>query len=226
MPVLSFEEKIKQWFAAKEYQAPLVLVGMWAEISERVLQILSPKDKYISETENRSIAIKEIREVLGAITTTTPFGSRLIVIPDCERLSLPAAQALLKALEEPNAGNRWLLTTKYPRRLLPTIRSRVQIVRTAGNTPGVAATPGVKEAVQIDFAARLSQKARLPLDEEELSAINAFIQKKLWESQNQPALFRALLRLRDFYKIKSLGGNEKLAGDVLLASLVELESRR
>lgn len=217
MPVLSIEEKIKTWFAAKDHQAPLVLVGKWGDLHESILENLNPRDQYILETENRSISIKEIRQLLGAITTTTPFGSRLIVIPDCERLSLPAAQALLKALEEPNAGNRWLLTTKFPRRLLPTIRSRVQIIRTVA---------GVKEMVQLDFTKRLSQKTRLPLDEDELEAINVFIQKKLQESRDQPALFRALLRLRDYYKIKSLGGNEKLATDVLLASLVELESRR
>lgn len=208
------------------HESPVVLVAAWGEIGQRILEILAPKDKYILETENRSIAIKEIRELLGKVTTTTPFGSRLIVIPDCERLSLPAAQALLKALEEPNIGNRWFLTTKYPRRLLPTIRSRVQIVRTASFTSEVAATLEVLPAVQVDFLQRLSQKARLPLDQDELDSINAFIQKKLRESRNQPALFRALLRLRDYYKIKSLGGNEKLAADVLLASLVELESRR
>lgn len=224
MSVLSYQATLKKWFAASGHQAPIVLVRDWAVIKDAIFQLLAPRDVYTIDTEAKSIPIKEIRVALSAIATTTPFGARLVILPDAERLSGPAAQALLKALEEPTTGNRWLLTTKYPRRLLPTIRSRVQIIKNVSlsqNNP-----ISTYEVETVDFLKRLTQKNRRPLDENELAAVFASIQKYVRDGKDQTNVFRALLRLRDYYKIRAAGGNEKLAGDVLLASLVELESGR
>lgn len=51
---------------------------------------------------------------------------RFFWIEDADRMQPPAANALLKALEEPAPTSRFLLVTAFPHRLLPTIKSRCQ----------------------------------------------------------------------------------------------------
>jgi len=54
---------------------------------------------------------------------------RVIVIDAIDDLERPAANALLKSLEEPPAGTIFLLVSHAPGRLLPTIRSRCRLLR-------------------------------------------------------------------------------------------------
>jgi hypothetical protein len=54
---------------------------------------------------------------------------RVFLLPGIERLALPAANALLKVLEEPPRGAYLLMTTAAASGLLRTIRSRAQLVR-------------------------------------------------------------------------------------------------
>ncbi len=54
---------------------------------------------------------------------------RVFLLPGIERLALPAANALLKVLEEPPRGAYLLMTTDAAAGLLRTIRSRAQLVR-------------------------------------------------------------------------------------------------
>ncbi len=56
-------------------------------------------------------------------------GLRVLLLGDVEFAGAPAANALLKFLEEPPADVVMLLTTAAPERLLPTIRSRLVEVR-------------------------------------------------------------------------------------------------
>ncbi len=56
-------------------------------------------------------------------------GMRVLLLGDIEFAGAPAANALLKFLEEPPRGVVMILTTPSPGRLLPTIRSRVLEVR-------------------------------------------------------------------------------------------------
>ena len=66
----------------------------------------------------------------------TPFAGKrkVLILGEAERMvtqeaSQEAANALLKVLEEPTADTNLILTSSEPRRLLPTIRSRVVLFR-------------------------------------------------------------------------------------------------
>jgi len=59
----------------------------------------------------------------------------------------PAANALLKTLEEPPARTLFVLCTTAPEQLLPTIRSRCQRVRLAGGVGLVDADPQRAERI-------------------------------------------------------------------------------
>lgn len=76
------------------------------------------------------IGIDQVR-ALGALLHTTPGLSpwRVVVIDAIDDLARPAANALLKSLEEPPANTLFLLVSHQPARLLPTIRSRVRLLR-------------------------------------------------------------------------------------------------
>jgi DNA polymerase-3 subunit delta' len=78
----------------------------------------------------RSIRIKQIRLMQRRLTTRPTLGNRrAIIIDPADDLEKPAANALLKSLEEPPAGTLFLLVTHRPARLLPTIRSRCRMLR-------------------------------------------------------------------------------------------------
>ncbi|MFD1788579.1 DNA polymerase III subunit delta' [Sphingomonas floccifaciens] len=78
----------------------------------------------------RSITIGQVRG-LGPMLGIKPSMSdrRVIVIDAIDDLERPAANALLKSLEEPPAGTIFLLVSHAPGRLLPTIRSRCRLLR-------------------------------------------------------------------------------------------------
>jgi DNA polymerase-3 subunit delta' len=57
--------------------------------------------------------------------------ARVFIIDDADKLNEPAANALLKVLEEPPPTSHLILVTSQPAMLLPTVRSRCQVVRFA-----------------------------------------------------------------------------------------------
>src|SRR5690606_5589098 len=84
------------------------------------------------EPEKRTIGIGQIRELSEALSMKGfRGGAKIAVIEPAEAMTPAAANALLKTLEEPSARTFLLLVTHQPHRLLPTIRSRCQILAVA-----------------------------------------------------------------------------------------------
>ena len=74
------------------------------------------------------IKVDAVRALVNFTQQTALLGGyRVIVIEQAESMNIAAANALLKTLEEPGAQTLFLLTSAYPDRLLPTIRSRCQV---------------------------------------------------------------------------------------------------
>lgn len=75
----------------------------------------------------RDIGVDQIR-ALSAWAQQTAHGSagRVVLIRQLERLNTAAANSLLKTLEEPPEGVRFLLTASRAGKLLPTLLSRCQ----------------------------------------------------------------------------------------------------
>ncbi|MEJ7615945.1 MAG: DNA polymerase III subunit delta' [Pyrinomonadaceae bacterium] len=78
----------------------------------------------------RLITAPQIRE-LERESNARPFEgvARLFIIEEADRMNDVAANALLKTLEEPPASSHLMLLSARPAALLPTIRSRCQLVR-------------------------------------------------------------------------------------------------
>ena len=88
-------------------------------------------------------------------------GWRIVVMEDADRLTESAANALLKAIEEPGARTVWLLCAPTLHDILPTIRSRCRHIQL--RTPTTTAVSAFLqrrdqiEPAMADFAARVSQ---------------------------------------------------------------------
>jgi DNA polymerase-3 subunit delta' len=110
----------------------------------------SHADVELIKTEGLSIKIDEVRELITRASWSPAVGNyRVVVIEDADRLTESAANALLKAIEEPSSTD-----------VLPTIRSRTRSL--VLRTPSVAAVAKLLEKEQFspamaDFAARVSQ---------------------------------------------------------------------
>ncbi len=119
-------------------------------------------DVEIIRTEGLSIKVEEIRELLTRVAWAPSMGGwRVVVMEDADRLTESAANALLKAIEEPGTRTVWLLCAPTLHDVLPTIRSRCRLVQL--NTPSIEAVTQVlinRDKIppeMAEFAAKLSQ---------------------------------------------------------------------
>lgn len=92
-----------------------------------------PKDGEAADPDaelKRSITIDQVRGIQQTLTTRPAMGPRrAIIIDSADDLERGGANALLKSLEEPPIGSFFLLISHASDRLLPTIRSRCQLLR-------------------------------------------------------------------------------------------------
>jgi DNA polymerase-3 subunit delta' len=78
----------------------------------------------------RNIGVDQVRAMQRRLVTRPTLGARRAVIVDAaDLLEKAAANALLKSLEEPPQGTFFLAVVHQAGRLLPTIRSRCQVLR-------------------------------------------------------------------------------------------------
>jgi DNA polymerase-3 subunit delta' len=121
----------------------------------------SHADVELIKTEGLSIRIDEVRELITRASWSPAVGNyRVVVIEDADRLTESAANALLKAIEEPGLRTVWLLCAPSSTDVLPTIRSRTRSL--VLRTPSVSAVADLLEREKFspamaDFAARASQ---------------------------------------------------------------------
>lgn len=81
---------------------------------------------------SKSIGVDPVRALLDALSRHPLEGeNRAVLLPRLETLTQAAQSALLKSLEEAQAGTWFLLTTDNENGVLSTIRSRTRTVRTA-----------------------------------------------------------------------------------------------
>ncbi|MCW2858072.1 MAG: polymerase subunit delta [Marmoricola sp.] len=105
----------------------------------------SHPDVRVTRTEKLSIGVDEVRDLVRS-AALAPSGRRwqVMIVEDADRLTEQAANALLKAIEEPTIRTVWLLCAPTIEDVLPTIRSRTRLI--------VLATPSSAEVA--DFLVR------------------------------------------------------------------------
>lgn len=118
-------------------------------------------DVEVVNTEGLSISVRNARDLAMAAAHHPSVGAwRIIVIEDADRLTEQAADALLKALEEPSPRTIWMLCAPSPQDVIVTIRSRSRHLSL--RTPPVQAVAELLESQGVDaamaaYAARAAQ---------------------------------------------------------------------
>ena len=163
-------------------------------------------DVEIIRTEGLSIKIDEIRELLTRTSWAPSMGGwRVVVMEDADRMTESAANALLKAIEEPGARTVWLLCAPTLHDILPTIRSRCRHLQlrtpsTRDVTEVLEKRDGITPAMA-DFAARVSQghigRARYIATNEHVRSNRAQVMKLPLQLNSIAAAFTAAQTMVD-----------------------------
>ncbi|WOI55597.1 DNA polymerase III subunit delta' [Palleronia sp. LCG004] len=96
-----------------------------AALGEPRLFLMRPGVNPSTGTPRRDITVDQSRKLRDFLhLSAADGGRRVVVIDSADQMNVPAANALLKLLEEPPALTTFLLVSHAPATLLPTIRSR------------------------------------------------------------------------------------------------------
>lgn len=119
------------------------------------------------KAKSTQIVIDQVRSLQAALEIGAgghSGGWRVVIVDPAEAMNVAAANALLKALEEPSGNTLYLMLSNAPRRLLATIRSRCQVVTFP--RPGKESAfawldaQGIQNKALLGFASSLPMAAR------------------------------------------------------------------
>jgi DNA polymerase-3 subunit delta' len=111
-------------------------------------------DLVVVQPAGLSISVDEARRVVRqAAMAAAGGGTHVVVVEDADRLTEQAANAWLKAIEEPEPGCVFLLCAPSPEDLPPTIRSRCRLVTLRLPSPEDVAEVLVRDGVDAATAA-------------------------------------------------------------------------
>lgn len=99
-------------------------------LNENSSSILSENSNYKlikAEDDSKVIKIDQIRDLLDKIYLKSD--KRVVCIQDAEKLNINSANSLLKIIEEPPKGTKFIITTSKISSIIPTIISRSTILK-------------------------------------------------------------------------------------------------
>lgn len=146
-----------------------------------------------------SIKIEEVRLVKKRISLKPYVAKKkVVVIQDSQQLSLEAANALLKILEEPPADSILILIAESTTQLLPTVVSRCQLIRFSAQETGQSRPDDFIDNLIVKFFAADEPNRSRELYEETAVLERSIVEKLL---QELAFVFRDLVMI----KVNSFG---------------------
>lgn len=86
-------------------------------------------DVQLIEPDGLTIKVEQVRDLKSDLSySSMEHGKKVYIIDGIDKMSVSAANSLLKFLEEPQTNSYFFLLTDAVERVLPTILSRVQII--------------------------------------------------------------------------------------------------
>lgn len=168
-------------------------------------------DYFFVSPDGASIRIAQIREIQRLAGLAPVMGScRVCVIEQAECMEAPAANCLLKILEEPPEGLVFILITEFPHSLLSTLRSRTAAMRFVSQ--GGDSTPAVDSPFDLtnrEYAMDFLLKIQRPglewmwpmlsaLDEVENSQVLDIIKKWIFVLRDMGILLSGCSEIKTF----------------------------
>jgi len=86
-------------------------------------------DTIVLKDSGESIKIEMVRKIAERVNMTRQSRHKVFILQGIERMTLAAANSFLKILEEPPEGTIFILTTNNLGAVLPTIVSRVRVLK-------------------------------------------------------------------------------------------------
>ena len=139
-------------------------------------------------SEKKMISVEQIRDLLSSASLRPYEGrNKVFVIDPADALSPGGSNSLLKTLEEPTRDTTFVLLTRSPELLLPTIRSRSQAIYIGGDAPRDPELEGDVLALLQQFAKKNESAALLALgaviaDQDDVNAAMALLAEILCEA--------------------------------------------
>jgi DNA polymerase III subunit delta' len=134
--------------------------------------------------ELTGISVDQVRRIVLSHAAYAPHEgrARVFIVRRAEELTIPAANSLLKTLEEPRQGTHFILLTGRPDRLLSTIRSRTVPVRFAPLSGAILRSilrargvPDDRHDLAVELAGGSASAALELADAERTAARDAFV---------------------------------------------------
>lgn len=133
--------------------------------------------------DGQSIKVGQVRELKAELSKSGMEGSRKVyLIHDAEKMTISASNSLLTFLEEPQSDTYLILMTTSKENILPTIRSRCQIVHFQKLNKQVLGETLIAKGVQPENAALLAAITNNQDEALELNQDETFheAKKKVW----------------------------------------------
>ncbi len=177
---------------------------------------------WVGEDEG-SIGRAAVTDVLREVSLTSGDSGqpRFVVILGSERLTTEAANALLKALEEPPSDVHWLLLARTAAGIMPTVRSRVQLLTIPQRSSKTEQSSEVEESVQRFLDTSLPKRLAIIADLHKNHTEGDFI-PLLVRQLRETGQYAALQWLSPYDAYVAASGNRRL---LLEAFAVHLEAQ-
>lgn len=190
---------------ARAFAAALIADGARDEATMKQVLAGTHPDLTLLKTEGVIISIKDARAIVERSYYAPSAGRyRVVIIEDADRMAERTSNVLLKALEEPPELTIWVLCAPSDADLLPTIRSRVRMLR-------------LRELETSDVASLLVARTGADPMLAEQSARHA--QRHIGMAQrlvtDEPSRVRRDETMRDVLALKGVGGVVDVAGRIV-----------
>jgi len=215
-----------------------------AEVLKTEPSLLEAHPDFFSVTpDGAQIKIGQIREIQRLAGLAPVRGAnRICIIEPADCMEPPAANSLLKILEEPPEGLVFILITAFPHALLSTLRSRSAMVRFIQPAQGVLAREELEtEAADQDLAIEFLRNVERPdlewlwptlagMDEMENSRILGIIKQWIRVLRDVGVLLTGCTAVEAYNEdrreeLRSLTGNWNMPGIIAAIRLAE-DTRR
>lgn len=183
--------------------------SLWEEISA-----LSPAHRYFNQTV---LDIETARAIIS--WAQSPHNDERVALVSFHTAGIPAQNAMLKILEEPRLGTRFVLLTSNAENLLPTVMSRVHHVRGVDRKRSVdlshaeeflGSSPGFRMKLSFvgDVLARMDEEGRK--DREAVRGFILAIASALKNANAEPRFITETLECASYASDPSASGKALL----------------
>ncbi len=165
-----------------------------------------------------TLGIGEVRLIISRanLRSTGDTGQTIIVAPGT--ITFEAQQALLKVLEEPPQGTRFVFVVSEQLVILPTLLSRFQLVSDAASARD--AVPEFEEFLKLSIALRLELVTKR-LAKKDVAFVDTMRQGLMHYLENKPKLSQTELELINFIltTLGTRGASNKMLLEALALAL-------